>query len=551
MSYRKQRAAIKSGEPCDPVQMQEQLNPVAQELSGHVIDHNIAAGTFPQSRVSDACYYAVASSGGTPYYISVAATMGIETLPEAIPLSGSANAFRIPDTAEWNVVGSAGTGGALSRSMTTGESLLWIITQLQYAVVGAVPDPLDVAPSASADQYGVWERDSAHANLQFAIRVDGILLEDTITGLEDVVNPAPRGYYPEAPTNRAGGILGPGPFSIHTFRTSNVEGLGFPVYPLRIIAYCPVSEGSHTVEVVVRRLPPVATPANQTVAFPRGAPIEGVHLTTPGTTITPLPCYVYNRKLLVVDMHLQAPATGSTYSVEIPTLEEGNTVNVATTYTNSVAAIVAAENNLGDGAMARNALRNVHLPSRVLYPNQVGLDSANAPVTLAYPGFGVIGGTWYRINDGGGGPVYCETNSGPYDFGANPGFVILLGNVAVSTVSHANAAVLDRLYAWFTIQGVYQSGATFGNSSAEMAISNPNRLAYLAGAAPAGSRMDPIEADVPLFEFFDFRAAPPAGGVVARFAILGGNSWNPVATQPPFPTVNIRKSNIAMLCLKK
>lgn len=591
MSYRKQRTAIKSGEPCDPVQVNENIHPIAQELSGRVTDHNIVAGTFPASRVSDACYYAFGSGAGTPYYVSVAADLGV--YPLGLPLAG-ANSWRVPDTSEWTTV------DRMTVSPVTGQSVLWVIAQLQYAVVVPFPVPEDLdavdtialgialaavstailtgvglGPAMAAlslflstkpGVHGAWERDGAHPNLQFAIRVDGVIADDTITGLEEPQNPAPRGHLPETPCQLPFG--GQYPFSIHTFTTNNCEGMGFPVCPVRMITMVPVDEGTHTVEVVVRRFPPQPTPrGSHHIALNPDAEWEDFQAVKSGQTIVPVyPAYIFNRKLLAVDMHLQAPSTGSTFSVQLATPLEGDTVNAAAMHTNSVAAIVTQENSLGDGAMARNALRHDHLPGRTLYPNQVGF-TTGLHFQGAYPGFATVGvaAGWHIITDNAAAPLIANNNgTGNFDFAANPGFVIALANVAVSNVRPVpntdQEVSMDMQYAWFTIQGLYAGGVEFqsaagaGNGSgvagsAEMCINNPNRLSILGGAMPAGmDRLDPIETDVPLFEYFDYRNAPPTGGAIVNFRVLGGNSWSYGAGTCE---VSWRKSNLAVLGIKK
>lgn len=501
MSYRKPRVRIRSGETCDQNQINRTIQPAVQELSGHVIDHNVVAGTFPQSRVSSGCYYQVGSSAGTPYYKSVAADMNITGGGTGSP-TATAKAWRVPDTVEWSVIGASPDD--LAFTITTGEGVLWIITQIQHGLVGT--------------NIGLGFIDKP--NVEYAIRVDGIVLDDCPTGLEEAVNPADRQYYPPTPTDRAG----TGPYSIHTFSTQNCEPLGFPVYPTRLISFAPVDEGTHIIEIVARRLP--------------------LGPTEDGSQYAATPLYVFNRKALVVDMHLQAPATGTAASFEVATINEGDTVSAATTYTNTVAAIVAQENNLGDGAMARNALRNEHLPSRVQMPNNVGLTGGDNTNT-AYPGYGTIGTAagWKMIDDAAA-VLDCKTTNGPYNFTANPGFVILLANVAVSNIAVRNGFADSRIYAWFTLQYVYTSGVEFGNASTEMAINNPN---LLPNPGLVGDNMDPIEADVPLFEYFDWRAAPPAGGQVQNFRVLGGNSWRQGGGTAD---VHWRKSNIALVSLK-
>lgn len=530
MSTIKPRFALRSGEPCDPTQVNATVLPIAQELSGRLIDHNIAAGTFPQSRVNPGAYYEV-SSGGTPYYLSVSADMQIPNTTEAIPRTVDPNAWRVPDSAEWTTVGagpSAPANTAMTITATTGESVLWVIAQIQY---GLAAKPYTIyptgflAPTPAGTPYP-WKIEgtsfiSAHPSLQFAIRVDGIIDESSITGMEDTCYPAPIGYLPPEPSRKDG--LEARPYSIHTFSTPDTESLQVPVYPVRMQSHVPVDEGTHTIEVVVRRLPHVGgrdetfynTPASDVQAK-----------VAAGKVFLPAPVYVFNRKVLVVDLHVQAPATGSAFDVSTAAVEEGDLVSAATMGT-PLSALATSMNDLGDGAIARNGLRNQHLPSRILYPGQVGRTAGNS-TQAAKPGFGALGGTWNRVDDGAGG--YAQL-TGPFDFAANPGFVILLGNVALSSIRIFHAAApppawqIDRrLYAWFTIQGVYQTGAVaFGTASAEMAISNPNVI-YSSDSAGIDAT-DPLEMDVPLFEFFDYRNAPPAGGVIDNFRVLGGNAY--------------------------
>lgn len=552
MSYIKPSFALKSGEPCDPAQVDANVIPIAQKISGRIIDHNIVAETFPQSRVAEEAYYEM-SHGGVPYYVSVAADMQIASTPAAHPVATDANAWRVPDSAEWTQVGTGPTAPVDTQLVVnpiTGESVLWVIAQIQY---GLTVQPYTTYPLAFGDPAppGVplgWLRYEgetfvcAHPSLQFAIRVDGIVDEASITGLEDTCYPAPIGYLPPDPTKRDG-FIGARPFSVHTFSTSDTESLQVPVYPVRIQAHVPVDEGSHTVEVVVRRLPHVSG-RDETVY---NEPAAGVWAKiSAGKVFLPAPVYCFNRKLLVVDLHVQAPATGTSFDVGTPTAEEGDLVGSATVGV-PLQALATSMNDLGDGAIARNGLRNQHLPSRVLYPGQVGRTSGNATIA-AKPNFGALGGIWHPIEDAGG--ALCElTNGGAgFDFAANPAFVILLGNVALSTLRQVpHVAFQDRrAYGWFTIQGVYNVGPTaFGNASTEMVISDPNVI-YSSDAAV--DLDDPLEMDVPLFEFFDYRNAAPAGGLIDKFRVLGGNTY---AVGPLTLEAKWRKSNLMMICFRK
>ena len=451
------------------------VHPAARLLS-RLNEHNVRAGTFGQSRVSDAAYYAVAN-GGTPYYVEVSADTHAADAAAYLPTAASGNAWKVSDSAEWERIGS------MVVSPVTGECVLWLIALVQYAIVDS---------SLSSSPMNPIQK----ARVQFAFRVNGSIIDSVIPGLSDVGSAAPRGYWPRRPAAPGGGAP-LGPYSIHTFRTPGTSAMMYHVRPVRIMECVPVPAGTHTVELVVRRVPNDKAVSTETANLDPTAP----------------PVYCYNRKLLAVDLHLGPPASSTDDFVEAASVADGDVMSVANLYTNGIAALVSKANALGDGAILRGGLRKEHLPSRVMNPGSTGQDTGQAPFATAYPGWNTVAG-WTELADAGA--VACRTTFPSVNFTTTPGFVILLGNVRLSDLT-AGATNIANNYAFFAIQQRFDSAVTRMNAANEVVVNTP-----ATDASGTGTRF-PLETDVPLFAFYDYRTSPPADGAVTYWNVVGSS----------------------------
>lgn len=479
MSYRFPVNRIASGEPTDPRLFDQNSRPVAQELSGSLNENNIKAGEFTRTQVAQKAFYDF-------YYRDVASDPQFSTSAGRC-LSTDPDAFIVPDSGEWVAVPD------MDVQVTTGEDLLWVIGWAQYGMT----------PETTA--YNVTSGFTSNkARLQFAIRVAGSVIASSITGMQDLSWSAPMPIHPNDPLGDTA--------SIHTFRTPGCQSLMFPVHPVRFQAHVPVQGGTHLVEIVVRRIAADGAYADQTA-----------------TAVC-----VFSRKLLVIKVVQNAPATGTASDVSLNTHEDGDVMSAASLYTNDQEVLQDALNAVADGSIARHGLRKEHLPSLILYPNQVGLSTGNA-TNQPYPGFGSDrdpsggAGDWVYVDDGFG--ANLETTNGPFDFSVTPGFVLILANVFLGELE--SQAGLTTYFGCFGIGGMYSSGALFANPSSEAYVNSPN-------VAPFGNGI--LNTDVPLLEFYDYRTSPPAGGEVEK--------WYVAASAYPFSAEWIR-SNMLMIIFSR
>ena len=461
MAYRVPKRAIGSGEPADPSLLDENLRPPASELSGRLNEHNVQSGSISSSLVPTTTYY-------VPYYTTAPASYIIEGDGESTAYVYYVEGVLIPDDGAWHALDD------ISITLTTGEDLLWLVgwlTAESNADTTYIPDGEGFTPISGDYQSTRYRR----PRLQAAIRVDGVVLQETVTGTMEIISQPPWGLFPSTPVSDK--------VSIHPFKTAGCASLAKEDITVRMQAHVPVQAGSHTVELVVRRVPPDVSPDEATNYDP-GADNRSV--------------FVYGRRLLAMQIIHNAAATGSDAQVNVDDHEDQDVMSAASVATGGLTPLATRANDLTDGTIIRHGLRQVHLPSRILYPCQVGLNTGGRDPD----------GT---VTDGGGTPL--RTTNGPYDFATNPAFVVIMANVHVG-IDNAQAYLHLRL----------TSGADYYDSTFSSPTPLPtDPLPYPIGGIGSGSEARNYDDagggasyaaranyDVPLFLCLDYRTDPPA-----------------------------------------
>jgi hypothetical protein len=225
--------------------------------------------------------------------------------------------------------------------------------------------------------------------------------------------------------------------------------------------------------------------------------------------------YVYNRKIISVEMRNGSTTASVGQPVPQAYPVDGTALNVASINTNLYTPVVTAMNDLNSDSIQRAGLRQEHLPgsgTSILTIGGTGL-TAGSNTARAWPGWGsdgtVAAGQWDIVNNGAG--LDCEATV-TWNFTNNPGFVLILGNVAFSKAEGSGNRP-DR-YGVFSVATRYTNGTYSMNQSAQCWINNPN-VYNVAG----GSVSNECYTDVPVLEFLDYRTAPPANGEVDSFRI--------------------------------
>lgn len=471
MGYRHPRKRLKSTDTPNPRLFRGAVQPIAEEVGGKLNEHNIVDGTFGSVRRSEKMLYDF-------HYASVSANPNIPNVANpAVPTAADPDVWRVPDGGDWAAV------GGVTLTYTAGDHVAWAIGWCFYGVV----------PNGS-DNFSIGAQTGSKPRVQFALRINGTVIEETITGTANPDDGAPRNVRPISPVTSTAFA----PPTEHQMRTLDYEtarptgSFGWHVRPVRVQCQIAAAQGSTVVELVARR----------TINVERFV----------GSTIPSV--YVYNRKLISVEMRngSTTPSVGQAVPQVYP--QDGTPLNVASINTDLYTPVVTAMNDLNSDAIQRAGLRQEHIPgtgTSILTLGGTGL-TAGSTTARNWPGWGsdgtVSAGQWDIVNNGAG--LNCEATV-TWNFANNPGFVLILGNVAHKHAEGAGNRP-DR-YGVYSIATRYTNGTYSMGQSAQCWINNPN--IYTEGAPLSNE----CYTDVPLLEFYDFRSAPPANGQVDSFRV--------------------------------
>lgn len=450
MSYQFPRRVLRDQDVLDPIELTQDISPAAERLSGRLNAHNFKETIAASVGIDPEAFYAVQHYA---YFVQFAWS---HAAPEnGYPDTTAGNAYQVQNNFEWNVVTEPG-GTPSAVTITTGNSVLWINAYAQYLWHGFAYNKATGTFEALNQHANNCQDDSA--NIQFALRVDGNIIDESMTGIEDVV------YRPSVPikpvTQRvvSGGSLTklPGPQDI---RGEQTVALGPPCLPVRVGALVPVQSGTHTVELVVRRAPLI-----------RANEVSGYKSTDK--------VYVYNRQVNVVDLKSFPVDSVGGSEVSAPGWDEEDPITNATIYTQRVQPVIAGYNDVKEGNLARGALMHYHLPATLLanytvertyagekfnsvYP---GNASPNVVTTARYAGAPATG--WTLITDGAN-PVRVA----PVSITGRPKLLVLAnaqvrnvqGGFVRSTLGGADAPIAGNIAAFALFQIMWQrvsQGAT-------------------------------------------------------------------------------------------
>lgn len=483
MGFRFPARRISQREPADPAALRETIQSTVEELGGSLNEHNVVAGTFAADRFPSGLYYDF-------HYASQDADPHIHDGAPFLPTAASADAWQVPEGGEWNTV------SGMTTTYTAGQHTIWAIALVNYGIT--------VAFSKSTAAFN-------KPRVQFALRVNGIVIEETITGTERPDEGAPRHVRPITPivSNTTTAFTFPSVHDMKTldYSTARTTGsMSWHCRALRLQAQWQVPQGSTTVEVVARRI--VADDDNYVGS-------------------TSYPVYVYNRRLLAVEMKMGGTDASSGQDIPVVYPVDGDAFNAAKLDTQMMGAVITAENALTIDAIKRAGMRHENLSSQspILFAATTELLPPSIPGYTAtartYPGWGGTGtvgvGNWDVVNNGASNlEVVLDDGGGDWNFTDNPGFVVVLGNVNYVKADVGPPVFYPALYQTLGVSTVYTSGATSLEQEDQTWNDNPNSVLR------PGPTYDPFDCrtDIPLFSFFDYRSAPPAGGAVAKIRAL-------------------------------
>lgn len=395
MSYIFPRRVLRAQDVLDPIELTLDISPAAERLSGRLNAHNFNQNIAATVPVQANTFY---SMGHYQYPVPFiwTGTSPNWGYPDAMFAPGFA--YQVQNNFEWNTITQTAGGTPASFTINTGNSVLWINAYAQYLWYGFDRTSPFWTGWGARNQHR-HDAQTEPANMQFAIRVDGNIIPETITGIDDLI------YRPSVPlkprTQRSAASILPGPADI---RGEQTVALGPPCLPIRLGALVPVQSGQHVIDIVVRRAPLIN--ANNIKTYKSSDKV-----------------YIFSRQLNVIDLKSFPTDSVGGSEVSAPAWDEEDLITTTEIYTNRVQRIVTRSNTIQEGNLARGALMHYHLPSALLgayttevhYPtgeifNNVMPGQNSDTVTLTHFA-GLPPSGWSIVTDFGaapGGPLYLS-----------------------------------------------------------------------------------------------------------------------------------------------
>lgn len=465
MPYIFPRRQLADGDILDPIDMNEDFVPVVELYSGKLNEHNFvetgSAGlpTLGDGNIEANAYYTfidekkvVDPDFGTPPGPFAMAQLTNITEPD-----------KVTNDVGWSAIPLNASGDTFVTT-TSNSASVWVEALIQYAVS---PETFPAAIYSGitrtvGGQYRGPAGDVAGARIQFALRVDGSVLPWTITGHENPFHTSPRGEKPSVAyqISSDGELLAnaPGP---KIEQDSDLGMLGNFYYPVRLGSLIDLTAGSHTIELVARRLPRV----DQTLGF------------DPDDIIS-----IYTRRLFAVEIP-QMPRASSTFdSVEVTPFDSESLLS-QTAFEDSVDATRDKMNAIQDGALARAALRGDLLPSATLGSTTTDYDSATlTQLNATFPGWGAS--TLVGSDPGWTAAPISGTVTATLTTAGQTAKVLLMADVHVADLVRQTSDGQDRdILGAIAIAVSTDGGSTYTVQEDSIVwFNNTNGLVYLQGA---------------------------------------------------------------------
>tara|TARA_R110002020_G_scaffold20502_6_gene70165 strand:+ start:4799 stop:6397 length:1599 start_codon:yes stop_codon:yes gene_type:complete len=531
MPYIFPKRKLRSEDVLDPSELNEDFIPAVEVVSGKLNAHNIDEdATLPlETDGSSTPYY-------TYYYVSAESNPSFGAKGGYQHPVSSATTHIIRNDMEWDLV------TTMSVSPVTGLSTLWVTGRVQYIWLGFTSDTTDrnvlseTGEYATATLYGHrWSGGTQPARVQFAIRVNGAVLPHTVTGKIDPFEAAALPLKAlEQRKNSAepeGRFPGPG-----LEWNSQPTACGPEMLSIRIGSAIQVQPGTHTVEIVARRVPPVG----QSV-------YDGTNLDDT-TKWEENFIAVFNRSLFVLDIPTFPGTASSAANVSVDTYDSEEVISAKSLGTDRIEKIKDALNVVEQGSLARGALCRDHLSSAVLRKNTAEVTGDPMTLTAYYPGW--ITATkastssdtgWFLLRDSSA--TRLKTTTG-FNLTTTSIFLVL-GNVHVQSLRTTTASRdLDEFGA--LVIGYEDSGGTFHIiPHSESYVNHYGAFHRLDAAIPDECFKENV--DVPLLAVVTSADISSATGGLAidHFGIYGATMS--VSGQP---VMTYRRGNITVIQMK-
>jgi hypothetical protein len=465
--------AFKGAEIVDPAWLDKTYQPIAEKVYGRINEQDIDGGAFDIAKVyvADNVWSYDKAAYTNKWLNAGAQNPGFGSSVTPVTADGwFKNGTVIDYSIAWQSV------SALTLNITTGEDVLWIVGMTQYATFKGTGSTLASPTAPSTDE----------ARVQFAIRIDGAIINETITGSSIFPDPSHQMLYKATASSDNYDFR-------HVRHVQNCEGIGGAAKPVRLTYAAPVVEGDHLIEIVARRLP-------------QG---DGNLDNEPSTGAAGIGSEVrlYNKQLFVLACNAYGDTVSTLAASGVNAFAENETLSQASLFTNRLSVIASRMNTLLSQNVERGALRRTHLPRAV---NTFDLKSIsdNDPRTYTQIYDSYDNDTaWEPVRTGSGTYLRVDNGGAGWDLNTTQGWLIVMANVHLWDIQQTLAVLRTSVMGCFTIR--IWDGAAFHNVMGGLTeVYCTNDAFYLSGPGGVTPKADTDVAyeDVPLFLAVDTAA---------------------------------------------
>ena len=430
MAHEFPKETLKPNEAPNAHTVSRLVTTIADKVAGGLNEHDVSTvAPFDVDQVQDGAYYRAHRVlrmvsprwlGGVQY-----ADLGGQ---------GPHGTATIPDSPVWSpLTDDVDDTEEMSAAFTTGEEILFAIGQVQ--LISFLNGAADDVPSESPER------------TQIAIRYDGAVIQETITGAMGVPDMPMREIY-RTPSTPDPAVQD---FDFrHRFPQQNTVGINTNVAPVRVMYAWPTTEGEHTVDLVGRRLP------SSTYQPDNGGD---------GSTVQ-----AFNRMLVVLRLRGWAKGDGSSSTLTVDPYHDGDSFTATGLMADRLNVVRDEINDLRSRNIPRGTFRSEHLPSMVVNPRSASFVSPDGEWQTLEP-YTSYGGAWgVVVTDG---TDDLEVNMG-LDLNTVSGVLVVLANVEVLKLTEDPPAANKRVCVMLSLRYKDQNGAWQYVRAAEMALHNRN-----------------------------------------------------------------------------
>ena len=539
MPYIFPKRQLRAPDVLDPTELNEDFIPAAEVVSGKLNAHNIeqTSALTLETDGSSTPYY-------TYYSANIAADPGFGGLGSHQHPKASSTDYEhiIRNDMEWDAVDS------MTVSPVTGLSTLWITGRLQYIWLGWTTETSariiidEDGTAATTTLFGHrWSGGLVPCRVQFAVRVNGAILPHTVTGK---IDPFAHSVLPVKVLNQrvasVGSDGGGGTTAVENARfpgpgmeyDNQATACGPEVASIRIGTAIQVQPGTHTVELVARRVPPVGQEVYSGTGLADTSKWEENYVA------------VFNRSLFVLDVPTFPPTASTLSSTNVETFDSEEVISAQSIGLDRISVVRDALNAVAPGSLARGALCRDHLPSAVVAKSSATASDSAFTVSSDYPGWSTAtkttsssGNGWFLLRDGSAN----ELKTAGFSLTTTSVFIIL-GNVNIRRLRISNTSEnMDDFGA--LVLGYEDAGGGFHIIPVSEAYINHYAARHrLASASPEAVFNEEI--DVPLFAAITSSdvSAATGGSAVSHFGIYAAT----MSTNGQ-PTMLFRRGNISVM----